>query len=110
MLVASNGKECIDLFFKSPASFDLILMDVKMPLMSGVEAAESIRSKNYSVPIIGVSADIDYDACRGAGMSGYISKPVDYAFLKEMLKEVRYETTEKRLRLDANRNECKGWF
>ncbi len=86
---AENGRAAVDIF-ESMADkyFDMILMDVRMPVMNGLEAAKEIRSieKDYSknIPIIAMTAnayDSDREACYEAGMNDHIAKPVDAAVL-----------------------------
>ncbi len=78
--VAYNGKEALDKFGK--AKYDLILMDVQMPIMDGLKATQKIReiekSTNTHTPIIAVTANAfpeDRERCMSAGMDDYISKP-----------------------------------
>ncbi|MFQ5349497.1 MAG: ATP-binding protein [Thermoanaerobaculia bacterium] len=81
---ASNGREAVELFAKN--RFDLVLMDLQMPEMCGLEAAQAIRSlerrsgRTRRVPIIATTAhasDEDKERCLEAGMDGFISKPID---------------------------------
>jgi CheY-like chemotaxis protein len=88
---AKNGKEALDKFGTS--SYDLILMDVQMPVMSGLLAAEKIRalesSTNGHIPIIAITANAmlgDKERCISAGMDDYISKPFQPAALIEKIK------------------------
>ena len=78
--VAYNGKEALDKFGK--AKYDLILMDVQMPIMDGFKATQKIReiekSTNTHTPIIAVTANAfpeDKERCIASGMDDYISKP-----------------------------------
>jgi len=78
--VAFNGKEALDKFGK--AKYDLILMDVQMPIMDGFKATQKIReieqSTNTHTPIIAVTANAfpeDKERCMASGMDDYISKP-----------------------------------
>ncbi|MBF0377146.1 MAG: response regulator [Desulfamplus sp.] len=76
--VACNGKEAIDAIRKN--SYDIVLMDVQMPEMDGIEATRIIRSENFNTPIIAMTANATRDdskVCIDAGMNDYISKPVD---------------------------------
>ncbi len=78
--VANNGCEAIDAFRN--INYDLILMDLRMPEMDGLEATGHIRSmpNGKNIPIIAMTANamkIDIDRCLNAGMNDYISKPVD---------------------------------
>jgi PAS domain S-box-containing protein len=82
--VASNGREALALFETAgPAAFDLVLMDLQMPQMSGLEAAAAIRSRETSsgprLPIVALTAHAlkeDLERCLAAGMDAYISKPI----------------------------------
>ena len=89
---AENGKEALDKFGTS--NYDLILMDIQMPLMSGLIAAEKIRaleSTTHShIPIIAITANAmigDRERCISAGIDEYISKPFQPAVLIELIKK-----------------------
>ena len=88
---ATNGKEALDKFGTS--NYDLILMDIQMPVMSGLIAAEKIRaleaSTNAHIPIIAITANAmlgDKERCLSAGIDDYISKPFQPAALIEIIK------------------------
>jgi CheY-like chemotaxis protein len=90
---ASNGKEALDKF--GTTNYDLILMDIQMPIMSGLLAAEKIRalesSTNSHVPIIAITANAmigDKEKCLSAGIDDYISKPFQPAALIEKIKKI----------------------
>lgn len=90
---ASNGKEALDKF--GTANYDLILMDIQMPVMSGLVAAEKIRAlestTNSHVPIIAITANAmigDKEKCLSAGIDDYISKPFQPAALIEKIKHI----------------------
>lgn len=81
-MVASNGQVALDLLKKN--AFDLILMDIQMPVMDGLEATRAIRNRSdeyfRNVPIIAMSARAfqkDREDCIRAGMNSYIAKPID---------------------------------
>jgi len=81
---AENGKACVDMFRKSPEGYyDAILMDLRMPVMMGYEATETIRRlprTDANVPIIAMTADAfseDVKRCLDCGMNAHISKPID---------------------------------
>jgi len=91
--VANNGREAIDLFSQKP--FDVVLMDVQMPIMDGLQATEAIRiyeSENKSprhIPIIAMTAhamDGDRQRCLAVGMDDYLSKPINIRQLVELVE------------------------
>ena len=96
---ASNGKEAVELFENSTAGiYAAILMDVRMPEMDGLEAAETIRAMEREdakkIPIIALTANtFDEDVQRSlqAGMNAHLSKPVDTDQLIRVLGELVYE-------------------
>ena len=88
--IARNGKEALDMFGTS--RYDLILMDVQMPVMNGLVAAEKIRALEMStqlhVPIIAITANAmlgDREQCLAVGMDDYISKPIEPDVLLEKI-------------------------
>ncbi len=88
---ANNGKEAIEIY--SPGKFDLVLMDIQMPIMDGV-AATSILRKKYSElpPIVGLSANAfegDREKFMSLGLDEYLTKPVKESDFIELLKKLR---------------------
>ena len=89
--VAANGVEAVAEFRRG--DFDLVLMDVQMPEMDGLEATRQIRASQGGdrVPIVALTAfamKSDEERCLEAKMSGYLSKPISAARLKEMIERV----------------------
>ncbi len=90
-----NGKLTVELFEKSPVGYyDAVLMDIRMPVMDGLQATETIRALNRpdakTVPIIAITANaFDEDVQRSlqAGMNAHLSKPVDPEKLYQTLEE-----------------------
>lgn len=81
LLWAKNGEETIDVFEKN--TVDLILMDIKMPVMNGYEATKFIKSK-YNVPIIAQTAHAmanDEQKSLEAGCDAYVTKPIEQELL-----------------------------
>lgn len=93
---AWNGKEALDIFTQKPAdSFDIILMDVMMPVMNGLDAARAIRISEKedaeTVPIIAMTANAyeeDRRAALAAGMNHHLAKPIERVELLQVLCEV----------------------
>jgi PAS domain S-box-containing protein len=89
VLIARNGEEAIELCRNNPR-IDLILMDVKMPLMNGYEATRIIRQFNKEVIIIAQTAFAfsgDKNKALAAGCNDYITKPINKDELREMIKK-----------------------
>ena len=91
---AEDGRICLDKFQKSPEGYyDIILMDIRMPHMTGYEATQAIRGLVHpdalSIPIIAMSADAfsdDIQHCLQCGMNAHIAKPIDVIELTRLLK------------------------
>ena len=98
---AWNGKEAIDKFKESaPGTYDLILMDIMMPVMGGREAARRIRTLERpdaeTVRIYAMTAQVSSESvhkCLASGMNGHIAKPIDESKLREIL--TRCESVKK---------------
>lgn len=94
--IVSDGTEAVETVSHVPAdTYDLILMDIQMPVMDGYEAARTIRSledsARASVPIVAMTANAfeeDRQKAAEAGMNGHIPKPVDVQKLLETLKHI----------------------
>ena len=74
----NNGKEALDALTVSSEPYSLILMDVQMPVMGGIEATRIIRKTNQNIPILAVTAHAmkeDQQQCLEVGMNDYLSKP-----------------------------------
>ena len=92
--VAQNGKEAVE--FLNSQIPDLILMDMQMPIMDGVEATRSIRQQGHSLPVIAVTANAfpkDREICLSAGMTDFLPKPVTQRALKEVLSKIEIVET-----------------
>ena len=88
LLHAWNGREAVEMYEQSQP--DLILMDIKMPEMNGIEALKEIRKKDTNIPIIMQSAyafENDMEAARAAGSNGFITKPINIVELKKTISK-----------------------
>jgi signal transduction histidine kinase/DNA-binding NarL/FixJ family response regulator len=88
--IANNGKEAIEIFTQNISQYDLILMDLQMPIMDGFEATKIIRTLHSTIPIIALSANVmkeDIQKTKQALMNEHLSKPIDVIqFFKLLLK------------------------
>ena len=97
VVTANDGKAAVDVFVQSaPGTFDCVLMDLMMPVMSGYEATRVIRglerSDAKSVPIIALSANAfeeDVTMARDAGMNEHLAKPVDMDKMFKVISRLR---------------------
>jgi CheY-like chemotaxis protein len=92
--IAENGKQAVDLF--NVHAFDVVLMDVQMPEMDGMEATAAIRGKESGhqshIPIIAMTAHAmksDEERCLNAGMDGFLTKPIRFKDLYDALLGVQ---------------------
>ena len=90
---AENGQICVEMFEKSePGYYDAVLMDIRMPVMTGYEAAKALRAlerEDADIPIIAMTADAfseDIQRCLDCGMNAHIAKPID---IKEVARQLR---------------------
>jgi len=97
IITAENGKEAVNLFLQD--SFDVILMDLEMPIIGGIEAARQIRAKEKALsidtptytPIIAMTAhdqETERTACLVVGMDGFISKPIDIKNINQTIHDI----------------------
>ena len=99
--IVKDGKQAVDAFIQNPSgTYDLLLMDMMMPVMDGLEATRKIRSYDRSdateIPIIGLTANAfreDAERCMEAGMNAHISKPIQ---IDEVVNTIGFYVYEKR--------------
>jgi len=91
-ITAASGKDAVDLFIKNSECCDLILMDMQMPEVDGLQATQMIRGlktdKAASIPIIAMTANVfkeDVDRCIAAGMNGHLGKPIEITEVAKVL-------------------------
>ena len=95
-LRAKDGKECLDILNEKPEGyFDLIFMDIQMPVLNGREATKKIRASKLDylrhIPIYAMTADAfaeDIQSCLDAGMNGHIAKPIHVKDVMKALKQI----------------------
>jgi len=100
---AENGKAAVSRFRNDPEKYDLILMDVNMPVMGGYEATQAIRALDIeyakSIPIVAMTASVfkeDIEKCLSSGMNDHTGKPIDADAILGMLNKYLTNPEEKR--------------
>jgi CheY-like chemotaxis protein len=86
--IVDNGKQAVEAIEKM--NYDLIFMDMQMPVMDGCEAVRLLRSRSVYTPIIALTANAmpeDRRKCIEAGFSDYLSKPIDYPQFVEIIEK-----------------------
>ena len=95
--ICENGEEILKTFEKSaPGDYDMILMDVQMPVMNGYEATKAIRRSSHElakkIPIIAMTANAfseDIQHSLAAGMNAHVSKPVEMRVLEKTIRSIK---------------------
>jgi signal transduction histidine kinase/CheY-like chemotaxis protein/HPt (histidine-containing phosphotransfer) domain-containing protein len=85
--IANNGEEAIQVASLTP--FDLVLMDIQMPIMDGFAATKILRASGLKTPIVALTAHATEgfrEECLAKGMNGYLSKPIDRKAFQQMVK------------------------
>jgi len=102
--VVENGVQAVQKFMMQPDLYDLILMDMQMPEMDGLEATQKIRALDVQsakeIPILALTANVfkdDIERCLLAGMNDHISKPLDFDEVLEKLSTYLPQTPKSRL-------------
>ena len=98
LTVARSGEEALDELRKG--SYDVVIMDIEMPVMDGIEAAKRIRSgmaggHNSEIPIIAMTAHVFEEMkekCLSAGMNSFVSKPIRIEEINTIIKNVLTST------------------
>ena len=102
--IAINGKEAYEKFMSAdPDRYDIILMDVQMPIMNGYEATEKIRASSHvrakTIPIVAMTANTfaeDVRNAMNAGMDGHLAKPIDMDKVRELIGEILKKNKDKK--------------
>ena len=95
VILAVNGQDALDCFMDSgPYAIDAILMDIRMPVLNGLESAKAIRSLrriDHDVPIIAMTAnafDSDREQSKEAGMDAHLTKPIEPEMMYSTLRRL----------------------
>ncbi len=86
--IASNGQMAIDRYNANPTKYELILMDIQMPIMDGYQATSIIRQTNSTIPIVALSANAmkeDIEKSHAVGMNTHLNKPIEVEKLYDVL-------------------------
>nr|WP_086940098.1 PAS domain-containing sensor histidine kinase [Thaumasiovibrio occultus] len=95
--IADNGQIAVDMALQEKTMYDIILMDVSMPVMDGFEATRILRAAGLSTPIIATTANVmeaDRQACVDAGMTDFLAKPIRAKAMRAMLQSYTKSQTE----------------
>jgi CheY-like chemotaxis protein len=87
---ASNGQKAIEMC-RGDHHFDMVVMDIQMPELNGIEATRAIKKLRPALPVIAATAntfDDERAACREAGCDGYINKPLQFRKLFELMQSL----------------------
>lgn len=113
--IAKNGAEAVK--FATEAQFDLVLMDIQMPIMNGIEATIKLRQMGFNKPIIGLSGNAqeqDKDDALTAGMNDYLVKPISQSTILDKIKlyllNTEAEKTADILDLQEHQNSVNSQF
>lgn len=92
--IYENGKKAVDAFEQEPNKFDIIFMDIQMPVMNGYEATAQIRKSAHTygekIPIVAVSANAfpeDIEKSLSTGMNEHLSKPISGKVLYQVIQK-----------------------
>ena len=86
---AHNGQEALEMVRKEP--YDMVLMDLKMPIVNGLEATRQIKAEYANLPVVAITAnafDSDRQRAMEAGCEAFLSKPVNASLCLEVLKGI----------------------
>ncbi|MBP7340230.1 response regulator, partial [Niveispirillum sp.] len=89
--VVENGADAVSTVVRDAATLDLVLMDVQMPVMDGMEATRRIRQAGRTLPILALTANVlreEREACLQAGMNGHVAKPVTPQALNQAIADI----------------------
>ena len=90
LLHASDGQMAINLC-RERADIDIVLMDIQLPILNGIEATRIIREFQAELPILATTANAfadDQAACMAAGCTGYVTKPIDFSKLFTLIESI----------------------
>jgi CheY-like chemotaxis protein len=96
VMLAKNGKEAVDMF--PTQAWDLVLMDMQMPVMGGLDATRLIRANEppkQHTPIVAMTANAmesDRQACLDAGMDAFVAKPFNASILQTVIRQLLTST------------------
>ena len=93
--LAVDGRDGVNKATARGAAYDLILMDLQMPVMDGLEATRQLRTQGRTLPILAMTANAsaeDKDECLAAGMDGHLSKPIDLSLVVAAIRQALGKT------------------
>jgi two-component system, sensor histidine kinase and response regulator len=90
---ASNGREGLQLVLAHPDKYDLLLVDIEMPIMTGIELVKELKNIDFRGPIVAVSSRYDLrDKCTDIGFTDYLEKPLSVSDIRTVVKKyIKYK-------------------
>jgi len=112
---AENGEEAVRMFAENPERYNIIFMDIQMPVMDGYDATRAIRALDNeiakTIPVIAMTANVfrdDVDACINAGMNDHIGKPLDFNAVLRILRQYLFNQIPAKDRRKSDRRKNKN--
>ncbi len=107
ILVAENGEEALEMIARN--EFDLVLMDVQMPILNGYETTKILREQGNNIPIIALTASAiqgEMEKCIAAGMNDYVTKPIEEGlFLQKIQQWIKKPEYKRQPKVESTNNE-----
>jgi CheY-like chemotaxis protein len=92
--VTENGRECVNAALKN--SYDLLITDIDMPELNGIECTTQIRQAGIEFPIIAITATVSdsvREQCIKGGMNAFLGKPINFPELQRLVQEIATQKT-----------------
>jgi CheY-like chemotaxis protein len=89
---AENGREGLQMYFDKPSEYDMIFLDLQMPVMNGYEMARRIRESGGTIPIVAMSGTNTGDIAKQTGFDYFLKKPFEMRCLTEIINDVKEKT------------------
>ncbi|MFZ1783741.1 MAG: ATP-binding protein [Ferruginibacter sp.] len=105
-VIKENGLEVLEIL--DTQQFDLVLLDIQMPLLDGYKTCAAIRKSGLGLPVVAMTAyvmEAEKEKCRSAGMNGYLAKPLDEPELRKVLEKYLHQFIKQKPAAQVGNNE-----